>query len=77
MDNYISLPLSADKLSVSVFVKLVVAIPNNFHCGYDALLSLGLDSSFDRSGFSQTLSCLVQSLVERVHRSGRLAFANS
>ena len=34
----------------SVFVKLVVAIPNKFHCSYDALLSLGFDSSFERSG---------------------------
>ena len=60
-----------------VFVKLVVAIPNKFHCSYDALLSLGFDSSFERSGLSQTLSGNSQSLVEPVQRSGCLAFANS
>jgi hypothetical protein len=61
----------------AVFVKLVVAIPNKFHCSYDALLSLGFDSSFERSGLSQTLSGNSQSLVEPVQRSGCLAFANS
>lgn len=63
--------------SIAVFVKLVVAIPNKFHCSYDALLSLGFDSSFERSGLSQTLSGNSQSLVEPVQRSGCLAFANS
>ncbi len=62
---------------LAVFVKLVVAIPNKFHCSYDALLYLGLDSFFERSGLSQTVSSNVQSLVEPVQRSGCLAFANS
>ena len=64
-------------IHLTVFVKLVVAIPNKFHCSYDALLSLGFDSSFERSGLSQTLSGNSQSLVEPVQRSGCLAFANS
>src|SRR5690554_1360387 len=64
-------------IRIAVFVKLVVAIPNKFHCSYDALLSLGFDSSFERSGLSQTLSGNSQSLVEPVQRSGCLAFANS
>src|SRR5690554_4824052 len=59
-----------DSFSPPVFVKLVVAIPNKFHCSYDALLSLGFDSSFERSGLSQTLSGNSQSLVEPVQRSG-------
>jgi hypothetical protein len=65
------------RMRVAVFVKLVVAIPNKFHFSYDALLSLGFDSSFERSGLSQTLSGNSQSLVEPVQRSGCLAFANS
>lgn len=62
---------------VTVFVKLVVTNPSNFHYDYDAMFSSDLGSSFERSGFNQTLSSLAQSLVEPVHRSGCLALANA
>ena len=49
--------------SNAVFVKLVVSIPTNFHCSYDAILSPDFAPCFDLSGFNQTSSFLVQSLV--------------
>ena len=65
------------RTGIPVFVKLVVANPSNFHYDYDAMFSSDLGSSFERSGFNQTLSSLAQSLVEPVHRSGCLALANA
>ena len=62
---------------VTVFVKLVLANPNNTHVHYDAISVPFSGSDFVRSGFSQTSSGNVQSRVELDQRSGFFALARS